>query len=385
MSLIRSLVFTLLILSSVLHGPVSGQTPDTEDPQESCWSMNDFSYGLPMTVTNFTMPGFLILSAVPHSTWPAGKGRFISMMQFSSVNYFQVSQEVEDYLQATRGEYPRSLDEDDVDYIINLPEGKGFYIDGELLFANAFFVYGLTDSVDLAMRLSFVDYSGGSLDDVIFGFHDAFGLGQQGRPYVSDNKFQYAIGGDGQLFTSSLGRAPKGGMLDPQLFLRYGLRMPESPWSASLALGVKPPLHTSSTNLIGTDRWDFGVLIGLERRWTRDVFVLNAALVYPGKIVAEDSGDASFNRPLMPSINLSWIHRLKHWKNAEVFAQAMYAEHPLRDLFDSEFTDLDFQLTGGLKWHTRYGVFAFGMTENLFNMDNTPDIGFHVGWEWAID
>jgi hypothetical protein len=34
----------------------------------------------------------------------------------------------------------------------------------------------------------------------------------------------------------------------------------------------------------------------------------------------------------------------------------------------------------GLKWATKAGVFGVGLTENLFNFSNTPDIGIHLSW-----
>ena len=34
----------------------------------------------------------------------------------------------------------------------------------------------------------------------------------------------------------------------------------------------------------------------------------------------------------------------------------------------------------GMKWATRTGVWGVGLTENLFNYDNTPDIAVHLSW-----
>lgn len=47
---------------------------------------------------------------------------------------------------------------------------------------------------------------------------------------------------------------------------------------------------------------------------------------------------------------------------------------------DSAISDVEIQLTFGLKRVTRLGVFGFGLTENLLNYDNTPDIGVHLTW-----
>jgi hypothetical protein len=33
-----------------------------------------------------------------------------------------------------------------------------------------------------------------------------------------------------------------------------------------------------------------------------------------------------------------------------------------------------------MKWVTRTGVWGVGLTENLFNYDNTRDIAVHLSW-----
>ena len=46
----------------------------------------------------------------------------------------------------------------------------------------------------------------------------------------------------------------------------------------------------------------------------------------------------------------------------------------------SDIADLELQLTTGVKWNTPLGVLGLGITENILNHDNTPDIGVHVSW-----
>lgn len=44
----------------------------------------------------------------------------------------------------------------------------------------------------------------------------------------------------------------------------------------------------------------------------------------------------------------------------------------------TDLSDPEFQITFGVKWATTDGVFGIGLTENLFNYANTPDIGVHL-------
>ena len=58
----------------------------------------------------------------------------------------------------------------------------------------------------------------------------------------------------------------------------------------------------------------------------------------------------------------------------------LLSEHPLRDFVESDLSDPEFQITFGLKWATKAGVFGVGLTENVFHYANTPDIGIHLSW-----
>lgn len=65
-------------------------------------------------------------------------------------------------------------------------------------------------------------------------------------------------------------------------------------------------------------------------------------------------------------------------------ARCYVAEHPLREVVDSALSELEIQLTGGIRWNTSLGDIAFGVTENVANFDNTPDIGLHVTWSSTL-
>ena len=60
--------------------------------------------------------------------------------------------------------------------------------------------------------------------------------------------------------------------------------------------------------------------------------------------------------------------------------ERLVAEHPFRKVVDSDLSELETQLTLAMKWNTPLGVIGLGLTENVFNMDNTPDIGLHFSW-----
>jgi hypothetical protein len=154
-------------------------------------------------------------------------------------------------------------------------------------------------------------------------------------------------------------------------------------WRFNLAAGIKPPL-ASTERLLSTGSWDFGFLLTADRRWQRNALIFNLGVVFPGEYEETHYG-MSFDPPTLPSLNMSWLHRFKRWPNTRLFLQFLAAKHIYSGLTDSDLSDPGFQMTVGMKWATRAGILGVGLTENLFNFDNTPDIGVHLSWGLLID
>jgi hypothetical protein len=113
----------------------------------------------------------------------------------------------------------------------------------------------------------------------------------------------------------------------------------------------------------------------------RDAVIVNLGYVVPGTISNIDvTATRDFNPPNLPSLHLSWLHRFRRWQKTRTFVQVLLSEHPFREAFDSDLSNPEFQITFGLKWATRAGVFGVGLTENVLNYANTPDIGIHLSW-----
>src|SRR5690606_33195803 len=107
-------------------------------------------------------------------------------------------------------------------------------------------------------------FSGGALDPVIEGFHDAFGLGQASRDQVARNRFQLLLEVDGK--TLLLTEAPtRGGLADPTIGGRW--RFGSTPgWIGSIEAAVKAPV-AGERQLLSTGAWDAGVQVAAQRRW----------------------------------------------------------------------------------------------------------------------
>lgn len=337
--------------------------------------LGDDPIGVPLRVRDYTFPSFLVFGFAPMPSAALGRGNYAFELHGSIINDFQASDSVEEYLAATRGENdPRPLGATDVAAILSFPEGEAFYIDGEYEFADFAFFYGLTDRLDLGIQASALAYTKGRLDSSIFDFHNRFGFGQQGRNYVADRQFQIVFGAGDLPPIVNLDGAGQRGFGDPALLLRYAFPSRSNGWQYGISAGIKPPL-ASSEKFLSSGGWDYGIQLVADRRFERNALIVNISAVKPGTFEQID-----LDLPLLPSLNVSFIHLFRRFPRTRIMLQALIAEHPFRDLVDSDLSALETQLTLAVKWNTPAGVIGLGLTENLFNMDNTPDIGLHLSW-----
>jgi hypothetical protein len=342
--------------------------------------LGDDPIGVPMRVRNFTYPSLFFLGFAPAPAAPLGKGTVAVELHHSTVNYFQSSPSVETYLRDSRGDSRRQLDTADVDAIVSMPSGEAYYFDGEINYTELFVHWGLTDRLDLSFAVPYIGFSGGILDGLIYDFHDTFGLGQAGREFVEERRFQAVFASDGIVWEALLNRPSSGGFADPSLYLRYAIPTTLGRWRFSVGAGVKAPVADPEAGL-SSGAWDFGILVTADLRLPKDALIVNLGYVVPGTVQGLDvSGKRDFDLPNLPSLNLSWMHRFNRWKRTRTFVQVLLAEHPLRDFVDSDLSEPEFQITFGLKWATKVGVFGVGLTENVFHYANTPDIGIHLSW-----
>lgn len=333
--------------------------------------LGDDEIGAPLRIPDLTFPSFLVLDMAAMPAAPLGQGNWALELNSSLVNNYQVSPAAEDYLRDARGGARRRLDASDVEGILALPDGDAFFIDAEFVYTNLAFHYGVTDRLDLGIRVNHIAYGTGQLDGSIFDFHEQFDFGQQGRTLVPDHLFQVVLGAEGLTPIVALDRPSAGGLGDPSLVFRYAFSRRPSGWRFGISGGVKAPL-ADVDDVLSTGSWDAGLQLNFDKRWRRTALIANLGVVAPGTYEQNE-----FDPPVLPSFRLSVIRKVKA---VRLMLQTLVAEHPFREVIDSDLTELEFQLTFGVKWNTSIGVFGLGLTENLLNHDNTPDIGLHFSW-----
>jgi len=333
------------------------------------------AWSTPFQIRDYTFPSFLLLGFSPTPARALKHGQTHLSVNYSVVNDFQVSEAVEDYLKTERNGQRRPLNAADINFILNLPQGEGYYIDGEFSILEINYNRSLNSHFELGINTSYIFYGGRLLDGPIYHFHDAIGAGQQGRSYVSDNQVQVVLARDQGQDIVLTKRPGNGGFIDPGLYLRVAFALPYDNWQGKFSIGVKPPLM-SERKFLSSGSWDSGFQLTLNRQTSYNTYTINTGYIYTGRFK-----QTHFNPPSLPYLNLGWLHRYQKHPRTRSQIQLHLAEHPYRDLVDSALSELQFQLTLGLKWRLSSGVLGMALSENLFNFDNTADVALHVSWE----
>jgi hypothetical protein len=86
---------------------------------------------------------------------------------------------------------------------------------------------------------------------------------------------------------------------------------------------------------------------------------------------------------VIPTIVIGWERQMSARTNLNLQAYAS------KSVYRRQQTDLDellsdkFQMSLGVRHRFDCCLATFGITENLQNLNNTPDIGFQLGFAWV--
>jgi Protein of unknown function (DUF3187) len=314
--------------------------------------------------------GFLRLDMRPAHAVSIEPGTWAIETQVDYQNTWALSPRVESYLNSLEGR--RELGPDELHAIQALP-GENYLVDIESSLLDVTLHYKLSSLWTAYVTASAIRYGGGFLDGTIEQFHDTFGFASFGRPAVRRNDTNLIY--DLKSFQLAFFEPPTdGGLTDPTIGLRYvGLGLPE-PWKASLEVAAKVPIGEDDF-LLSTGRTDYGFQASLQRFGQNHAFYVDAAAVY----YAGASQPVPQEAQVVPTLILGYELQLS--ANTNFNAQAYYSE----SVYTRATTDLKellidkYQLSVGLRHRMESFLLTFGFTENLQNLNNTPDIGFQLG------
>lgn len=357
--------YCLVALLLSLAAPVAGAADGDE---------SDY-FGL-LRARDITPFGFLRLDMRPTHARNAAVGGWGVEMELGYQNTWALSPEVEKYLGTLEGSGRREIGPAELDAIRALP-GENYLADLELALLDVTVQYKFSSQFAGYVVLSGVHYGGGFLDGTIEKFHDTFGFSDFGRPAVVRNGTSYIL--DLKNSQVALFDAPtSGGMLDPTFGLRYsGLTLGKN-WKVIIEGAVKPPVG-GRRDLLSTGRTDYGLQMTLQNFGNNHAWYLAGSAVY----YAGSPNFAPNDAEIIPTLLVGYERSFA--PNTHVILQG-YASPSVYSHKDTDLEELladKYQLSLGIYQRIGYGLISFAITENLQNLNNTPDIGFQLGFAFG--
>jgi hypothetical protein len=342
--------------------------------QTTARAADDTGFYGPLRARDLTPFGFLRLDMRPVLGGFGEPGAWAVATEVAYQNTWALSRETEKYLGRLPGR--RQLGPAEFQAIRDLP-GENFLIDLELAQFDMTLYYQLSHAWSAYLILSGATYQGGFLDGMIERFHDAFAFSNFGRPAANRNDVNILLDLKSSQYAAY--EAPtSGGLLDPTLGVRYsGIAMPEN-WKLVLEGAAKIPV-AGRREMLSSGRVDFGVQATLQRYWQRQAFYANLSGVY----YAGTGGFMPSDAQVIPTLVLGYELKLSARTNAIIQGYASPSVYTRADTDLDELTATKFQISLGVHHRRGAHLFTFAATENLQNFNNTPDIGFQLGWAYV--
>lgn len=332
-------------------------------------------YGL-LRSRDLTPFGFLRLDMRPAHAISIKPGTWAIETEAAYQNTWALSPQVEKYLTSLEPTGRRELGPAELQAIRNLP-GENYLLDLELALLDVTFHYKVSEIWTAYLIVSGASYQGGFLDSTIEGFHDTFGFSTFGRPAVNRNQVNLIYDLKSTQY-ASLGAPTDGGLLDPTIGVRYtGWTLPGN-WHLATELAVKVPVG-GQRELLSTGNTDYGLQVSLQRKGQHHAFYLDAAAVYydgSTQLAPQDT-------QVVPTLIFGYERMLTSRTNVNLqgyISKSVYT-HDQTDL--EELLGEKYQLSLGVRHRLDNVLVTFGVTENLQNINNTPDIGFQLGIAWV--
>jgi hypothetical protein len=332
-------------------------------------------YGM-LRERDLTPFGFLRLDMRPAHAVSIEPHSFAFEMALGYQNTWALSQNVEKYLVGRESTGRNIIGPEDVEAIRNLP-GENYLLDLESATLDLAVHYKLSSQWTLYGIATVVSYQGGFMDSGVEKFHDIFGFSDFGRPAVARNSTNIILDLKGAQATM-LDVPETQGFTDPIFGLRYsGISLPGR-WEMSMEAAVKVPLE-GERMFLSTGRTDYGMQASFRHLGERNAFHVDLSAVY----YAGEDTLAPHESQIIPTFILGWEYQLTGKTNLNLqgyTSKSVYteAETELDELLSDKF-----QLSLGVRHRFECCLMSFAITENLQNLNNTPDVGFQLGFAWV--
>jgi hypothetical protein len=252
--------------------------------------------------------------------------------------------------------------------------GDVFLFDGEVSVLNVTAGYAFSPRWQAMVTVPYHSYGGGLLDRPIENFHEAVGLGHDGRPYLPRNSVHVVarLGEQQQVIVTDDGSS---GLGDAVLTVRYNRELAEKLFgvlegAARLPTG-KQHLYFSKQDP------EFGIQTSLQ--YQKGIHGYYASLSYIWVADEPFFPDVSDT----PTLMLGFERRLSD-SMTSVLLQGTWSQSTIRGVERSDLTKARMQVSLGLRRQIGRFSTSIALTENIVHLNNTPDVGLHVGMAWIL-
>jgi len=319
--------------------------------------------------------GFLRLDMRPTHAVSIEPGGWALETEFASQNTWAMSPKVERYLTDLESTGRRQLGDAELAAIRDLP-GENYLIDLEMTAVDLTLHYRFSPRLTGYLITTAVAFDGGFLDSTVERFHEAVGLSSAGRPAVARDSINLIYDLKSTSY-SNLNVPSSDGLLDPTFGLRYsGIQLGRA-WNLSFEAAVKLAVD-GERPLLSTGRSDYGLQATAQWRGERQAFYANVSAVYysGGEFLVRHEAQ------VVPTLILGYEYALTPNTNLNIQSYTSTSMYSHGDTDLQELLGNKYQVTAGFRHRRDDVVVSFGITENVQNINNTPDIGFQFGVAW---
>jgi len=206
-----------------------------------------------------------------------------------------------------------------------------------------------------------------NLDEVVEGFHDVFGIDQNGRDEnLSQTRVEFPnssviLGNEiNGIFSQSIGLSLQKVLIDKSVR-----------WPA-LALILNASVETLDDGMIKEGAVDFGVQLSVAQKKQSGYMFANLSYTHFGSDETLDViplSDSQYSGMFGYEFTVN--------ENEAFVVQYLFSEGVLPELGALEAVSHEIHL--GYKWRTKENIFEAGIVENIVNFDNGPDVAFTFG------
>jgi hypothetical protein len=321
-----------------------------------------------LRIRDMTPFGLSRLDFLPAHPLTSAEGTWGVELTLSYQNTWAMSENVREYLEA-RGAGRRSVTAADVGAILALP-GDAYLVDGEYGLVDLTMHYKTSTHFGLYLTIPYYYFDTGHLDAGIENFHQGLGFDQAERDLVPRN--QWRMVAKLERAVTVLDTPPENDLGDPVLGVRYSLKERPADWNLIVEGAVKIP-RADQELFVSTGEVDFGMQLSLQRFFRRNALYAALSGVYfdsPDSALADDQW--------IPTAVIGWETRLT--THLGLVLQLYASRSTVQETDLPELSADKFQATLGLQWMMRGNVIRLGLTENLANYNNTPDVGLSLSF-----